>query len=359
MARPSAEYEDYAKGLRALMEGDTLMGPKGRVVVLWGPSDYLIHKGLQALRDRVRKAGRVSVTSVDATELTVGGVGSMTQQRSLFEPSALYVVRRCEKAGQSFGKLLAKCEAPRSDKTRFMFGLCRDEMYKELGKVFDAWGAVMVPCFEPRAGALAGFVAALARRFQLSLRVDAVPLMLEAVGSDLFKLENEICRLALLFADNGGQEVGAAEITPHLGMLRSDTAFEIDNMLLRRRWSDAESLLYGILAREGDDEAIKILGLLSRHCRMSLGTAEMMAARASERDIASTLGLWGGAAKMYMRYATSGDPARFERALDRCRQADARFKSSRADAYLVMAEIIDELAGERSESIRDNRGGVS
>jgi DNA polymerase III delta subunit len=346
----TGSYTDYARGLKSLLEGEDLLGPRGRVVVFQGPSDYLIHRGIIAVRERLRKLRKINVTSIDARELDAKKINLLTRQRALFEPTTLYVVRRCEeaRAGAMLGKILAGIEAPKSDKTHWVFGVCRDEMYKDLGKVFSSWKATVIPCVEPARGEIVGFLAALARRHQLPLRLDAVEVLLEAVGTDLFRMENELARLSLVYAERASSEgeITAAEIAPHLGLMRADTAYEIEGMMVRGRWADAEAQLYGLIQREGDSELIPVLHLLARHCRNGLRVAGMKAQRTPERDMERALGMPTSIARLFVAYAGRGDPARFERALERCREVDVLLKSSPMDRSLMLSGVLEALREE-------------
>jgi DNA polymerase-3 subunit delta len=336
--RPS--YRDHAPALKALVPGGKLAAD-AKVIFLCGPSEYLLNFSIERLRKAATKSGMTAQT-LEAASLNEANLSALTSQASLFEPSALYVLRRVEQA-KSLGKVLK--QIPKADALANHLLLVNqgEGPLAPLRAELDRLGARWVPCFEPWANELPEAVQAIADAHGLKLQADAVQLLIDANGLDLVKHRNEIAKLAFLIPE-ATTPLTAAMIAPHLGMLREDDAFQLDRLLLQKQGAKAQALASGLLAR--GEKGLGLVSILAGHCRNSLKIGAALADGKSFDQLAGLVRLPPFIIKNYAQsLGRSMDPRPYTKALQLCQEADRLMKSSPVREELILSQIIETLAG--------------
>jgi DNA polymerase III delta subunit len=341
-------YQDYVAAMAGLADA-VKRGALPPVLFIHGASDFLIAKTVKVVREHWQ--GRGDLQTLDAVELDESKLAALMGQSSLFDPASLFVIRRLEQA-KSAGKWLKSARPAQGGGVNHLCfvqegGTLPAGVKAELTRL----EAYELPCVEPWPNELTPLIGAMARRAGLPLQQDAVQLLLEAVGADLTKLENEITRLALIFAAPPAAEpqaippFAAAALAPMLGMLREDFVFELDNLLLQRQYAKAQALLTGLLQR--GESALALLGILARHCRLAIRVheAQRRAGRPlNPRDVAADLRLPFGVARSYTQYVAKAKPRTFAAALTLCQETDQQLKSSGIAEELLLGRAIEALA---------------
>jgi DNA polymerase III delta subunit len=362
MARPSAPknppakkgtYQDYVSAMTTLVQ-EMKAGHLPSTILVQGTSEFLIGRTLKVLRDywsgQEGSPPKGDWQTIEALEVDENKLAGMSQQSSLFDPASFFLIRRLEQAKSAARWLkTAPIIKPNSGTNHLCFVYegtalpvaIRSEMTRL--KVFE------IPCTDPWPSELAPLVGALARKAGLSLQPDAVSLLIEAVGSDLSKLDNEISRLVLIFANSPQASHDSSSIAPYLDMLREDFVFELDNLLLQRRYAKAHALLTALLLR--GESALALLGILSRHCRTAIRVHEVQnfgargaGASRNPRNLAMDLRLPFTVVKSYTQYVAKTKLATFTSALAVCQEVDQKLKSSGSCEELLLGQVIEALA---------------
>jgi DNA polymerase III delta subunit len=328
-------FQDHVKALDKL--------PAAGVACIYGPSEFLAGRAIAQLRLRAERRG-AAYTSLEAGSLDELAVVSMGEQGSLFEPSTLYIVRRCEQAKALPRVLKSLSKAPSGDAGNLIAFVYKGEspaapLKTELSRL----GAQLVPCFDPWPNEMAPIVQQIALERGLKLAREATALLLDSVGADLVKLDNELAKAALVHGQDGAEvNVTAAMLAPQLGVIREDDAYKLDRLLLQGAWGRAHALANDLMER--GERATALVGVLANHCRNALRVTDALKRGVRPADVTSSLRMPAFVAKAYVQSLAGADPARYARALAACGDADARLKSSRVDEGLLVASIIDALA---------------
>ena len=314
------------------------------VILAWGESDYLLSRSADFIRDQWCSQFQAVATSVEASEMNLDRFREMTLQTSLFDPESLYVIRRAERRADLV-KLLATIPKHGKVAGRFLLLYNKAKIPIDLKREIERIDGCEVPCVEPGSGEINRFVSALARKNHIDLSHEAVCMLIECFGADLARLDNEVRKLSLLFP-NRAEPISAVEVAPHVGLIREDEIFAIDNMLLQRDWSKAQLFMAELLNR--GETPIAMLGLLARHCRNAIHVDEASNARGATdtASLASRLRLPFSVVRSYTSYVASTNSRNFRDALAACAKADIQLKSSRASDGVILSQILSTIAGQ-------------
>jgi|GEM_PF-1476868 len=331
------------------------------LMVVSGDSDFFIGKALHALRDvwkrRSHKADgplddscAAVINSMDATELAKDGLLDLVLSQSLFEDTQLVIVRRADKRSD-FGKLLGMLPQSRDWSNRLVVAFEKPaltaEFQRQLTRLDGQWIQVAQPLTQAD---FIQFIQTAAQRARLQLTAEAQQLILNCCGRDAIVIENEINRLAMLFPPPGdgrdGQggkmtDLGTAEISGVLGVLREDEVFRLDELLVNRRHAEAEILLHALLER--GESVLAVTGVLARHCRNALAVQDEIARRGAVDmpGMAARLRIPQAVIRTFVRYVPSVPRATFERALAACARADVELKTSGLPDGLALSRIVE------------------
>lgn len=331
------------------------------LMVVSGDSEFFIGKAVHALRDvwkrRTHKADgplddscAAVINSMEATELAKDGLLDLVLSQSLFEDTQLVIVRRADKRSD-FGKLLGMLPQSRDWSNRLVVAFEKPaltaEFQRQLTRLDGQWIQVAQPLTQAD---FIQFIQTAAQRARLQLTVEAQQLILNCCGRDAIVIENEINRLAMLFPPPGdardGQggkmtDLGTAEISGVLGVLREDEVFRLDELLVNRRHAEAEILLHALLER--GESVLAVTGVLARHCRNALAVQDEIARRGAVDmpGMAARLRIPQAVVRTFVRYVPSVPRATFEQALAACARADVELKTSGLPDGLALSRIVE------------------
>ena len=350
--RTGPTYRDFVAALGRFASGSEnrdIGSVFPRVVLAWGESDYLLGRTADFIREQWHGLTGVGATSVEAGDLNAERFREAALQTSLFDSDSLYVVRRAEKRAD-LPKLLSLIPAfANKEKVphqslggHFLLLYNKAKVPVDLRREVSRINGVEIPCVEPGPGEINRFLSALARKYHIDLNADAIALMLECFGRDLVRLDNEIRILSLLFP-NRAEPLTVADIAPHVGLIREDEIFALDNLLVGRQWSRAQLFLTELLNR--GESPIAVLGILARHCRNALhiGEAGNVRGGSDAGALASRLRLPFSVVRSYTSYVGSMKASTFRQALAACSEADIKLKSARISDGMVLNRILETL----------------
>lgn len=331
-------YRDFAHSLNKVLDAirsNRVLAP----IIVYGPSAYLIYKTCNSIRDAWDQArnDQAEYQSFEADDLGEELCNNLVDQQSLFQLPSLYLIKRCEKKITSLlsGPLRLVGE---ENQNQWVFAFSPSErLPPKVGEQLQKMKSEFVYCVDPSVAELARFVLSLAKRFGVNLSQDAAQLIIVVCGNDLFQIDNELSKIALIHC---GKEsvVTAQDLAPFLNVLREDHAFELTNLILKRQGASAQLLLESLLAR--GESGLAILGILSRHCRNAISISELVSRRSSLRDIAAILRLPHSVVTLYNDYIRHQSHESFAKILLECARADGRLKTSKISDEILLSSLI-------------------
>ncbi len=339
MAQPT-NYKNYISKLnQLLLNNDELKN--SRVVIFYGLSNYLIQKSSSALIERWVKVLNCSpeeIISLEAQDLNNHMIHEIWDQSSCFSSESIYSIKRGEKRKdwkliQSFLHL--------SPVNRVCITLEQSKIPNQLQQLSENNFAFTILCEEPAPWELPHFVLALSKKYQLKVSSDTVAKILDCVGHDLCKIENEIIKLSTIFYQHK-KELTWDELAPFLGYIRDEHAFVLDQYLRDGHWSHAYLLMMDLMEKGESPQAI--LGVLARHLRNSISILDLkQKEKLDDYAVAKKLHLPVKVVSSYAAYVTKYSMRDFVGGLKKCFVADYTMKSRSLDQTVILSDVMDSL----------------
>ncbi|MFW7378115.1 MAG: DNA polymerase III subunit delta [Oligoflexus sp.] len=319
-------YAQWVQALKKLRSQDQL--PLGSVA--YGSSAHLLLKTQEKLKHLAAKQG-LQVETYQAAGLSEAMFLELIEQDSLFAEKKLVILEQF----QSNAKLLAHCEAVfarLSPTTKLVLVMNQDRLAARLQKLLPA-DFTIIPCFPPNYRELTTFIKDLAKFYQLHIDSESCQLLASSLGQDLFKIENEIKNLALLFPKSREKMPAAQEVSQALGSLREDHGFRLEEFILAKQAGKALNLLDDLLKR--GESPLAILGILANHCRKAVEIFSPDQQQANHIPVFIQ--------QKFTKSLRPGDRPRYLKALRLCHEADIILKTSRVSDQLPLSDIIMTL----------------
>ena len=302
----TSTYSQYVASLRPLLMAKS-HHELPKLIVVTGSSTYLQQRTCQAFISVWNKFQLGEAQSIEASDLNQTDFQALWSQVSLFEPQSLYLIRRVNQC-RSMASWLVGIKTLDSIKSNIVLE-CSDKLSAELSKQMTRLGGIIIQCTEPTStGEFEKVAESFCKLRNLNLDPAAIKLIVDSMGHDLSKIENQIDVLSLQFA-GVDRTLTRADVAPSIGSLREDDVFELFELLRRNKISAAHLLSEQFLER--GESAIALTGIFSRFGREQI-----------ER----------------------GNLKKGITALRACAQADRRLKSSRIDEAMVISSIIESFS---------------
>lgn len=331
-------YKSYRQALSTALDPSSLQ--RWRLIILAGDNDYLLSSTRVMLKDGWEKAGW-KVDRIDGPKLSLERFYNAVSTRSLFDPQSVNLVIDAQQAPELLASLETLKDA-KDIKNPLVILWKGKELAAKIAKETQRLTALQIPCHDPAPWELKDFVVDLSKRHGLSFSSDAVELVLEAIGGDLSRIENEMRRLALTLKSSSGP-THAAALRPHLGFLREDHIFKLDQWLCAGATSKALLLLKDLLDR--GEKPLGLLAILAMHCRKAIQIQSGLKNGNSQQELARTLRLPPSVIQTYVPYVQKKSAQHFQKALQLCHEADRRLKSRGEGEELWLGQILFALRG--------------
>jgi DNA polymerase III delta subunit len=307
------------------------------LTVAWGNSDYFINKASLAFRKNFSAQESVYYGSFDAVQLSTVEFMNLTRSSGIFDPTAAYCIRRVHEV-KEFWKNLAEITNITAVQNHLFLCVEGSKLPVKFQEHCQRLACSMVPCFELSGSDLQSYLTLLCRKFSLITSAAGQRFLLECIGDDLYRLENEVQKLSLIFADSK-EEIGPNELAHYLGILREDHAFKLTNLLMNGRPTDAMVLVTDLISR--GESSLAILGIFARHLRIAIKVAISRQVDSRDYEIARKLQLPAFIIKSYNQYAKKVNVRNLAHALVLCQRADVILKTSRcSDEDVLIGSII-------------------
>jgi DNA polymerase III delta subunit len=331
-------YKTYRHGLPTVLKEDFFQ--KHKLLVLRGEADFLVTETARSLR-LIYEAKNWAIERWEGPQVNAEKFLQATAAASLFDPETLTFINQAQGKNDLAAHLATVKQAKDIQNPVCLLWRGGDPPAK-FQKELDRLQAFVLACDEPAPWEFRDFVVDRAQHYQMKIAGDAADLLLEAVGSDLFKLDNELNRVSLTLGVAGQVAIVTAEaIRPLLGFLREDHIFKLDQFLCQEAYGRALLLLKDLLDR--GEKALGLLAILAMHCRKALQIQAGVRQGLNPAEMARTLRLPPSVIQSYMGYVQRRPPQGFAKALRLCHEADRRLKSRGEGEEIWLNQIVWEL----------------
>ncbi|MDE3270333.1 MAG: hypothetical protein OYH77_08660, partial [Pseudomonadota bacterium] len=279
--------------------------------IIYGASEYLRRRAIEAYLKQHQDYAIVKLTTVEDFDF-------LCHQSDLFAPKTLNLISTNDEM-LPLWQYLAK----HGTSNALLFNYQRESLSKKLLKLCKEAAAVITHCPEPSAYAYRRLLATMCQEQGLDLDAKGQQTLLRTCGNNLDFLHNETSKLALIF---GNQRISHDDIAPHLGILREDTAFLLSDLLLQRKYDQAQIALEKFLRR--GDATVQLLGLIAYCLRKQLSSN-------NHPPYANRTPNHAG--------QSPTSPAHTLQLLKACQQADANLKTAATPAQLAMFDVIEAM----------------
>jgi DNA polymerase III subunit delta len=270
-------------------------------------------------------AGRDRVVWADDDAATVQGALDDLVAPSLFGGPGVLVVRRAEGLTGSLDDALLALLPQTGDRARLILvARALDQRRRVHAACVKAGGALGFPRLGD-ARAAGAWVGRLARDRGRTIAPAAIEALVERVGVDLARLDDEVEKLALQVG--AGQAIEPRHVHELVAATRTQAIAELADRLAQRDAAGAVRALRGLLA--AGEPALRIVAFLAANLRQALHVTELRAAGLRDEEVAARLGMspW-----LVGRRTGRGSPADLARALAALAELDLALKSSRPEA---------------------------
>ena len=187
--------------------------------------------------------------------------------------------------------------------------------------------------------AVPNWIQSRARSLGLTLTRDAVRLLADFVGNDLWTLAGELEKLSVYAS---GRAVGEEEVRALVTAVRETSVFPLVDAIVEGRPAVAVRLLRQVLCQESS--VPYILAMIQRQLRHLALAGEMMNAGASSRRIGEVLRLPDFALDRLLGQAPRYPPQRLRTAFRRLLEADLQIKRGIYHDELALELLVHDLA---------------
>lgn len=329
-------FKSYRQAMSTALDAQALT--RWKIILIRGDSDFLLTQTRQQLR-KTWEASGWQVERIEGTQLNAEIFLQAIAARSLFTSQSLTLVNDAHLASELLIHLQS-IKTPKELQHPIAFVWKGKDLGAKILKELERLGHLLIPCDEPAPWEIKDFVQERNKHYQLGLSYDAMELVIEALGHDLFKIDNELNRLSLALSDHSGPK-NAQSIEALLGYLREDHVFKLDQLLCSGAYGRAFLLLKDLLQR--GEHALALLAIIAMHCRKALMVQAGLKNGLTQGDLARQLRLPPNVVTSYIAYAQKRKPSTFQKALNLCHEADLRLKSRGLGDELWLSQIFFEL----------------
>ena len=306
-------------------------------IVLHGLNDYLVYDSFKNLLS-LNKHHNIDCSILDAREVTEVDFASLWEQQTLFAPKTFYGFQSCEKAPRIL-EFLTKFLLQHGTPHTFCFSFGNKTIPTKVKNSLDKHNGFTIPCSEPYQSELLDYIKQQSIKSQLPLDMDACRLIAESQGNDFFKINNEIqkLKLALASSEHRSSIIKRNDIAHLIHSQRLDSLFEIENLLLQRRYS--LGLQHVLKLLKSGEPLLTIISVIANHCRKTL-KIKSLPISSTPQDIANNTNIPIWMVGKYQAYARQTPQQTLRQVLELCHVADVNFKSTRISPDILASDAI-------------------
>ncbi|WP_066297779.1 DNA polymerase III subunit delta [Bacillus sp. FJAT-29937] len=268
------------------------------VYVLYGLEAYLLEQKKNEIISKTLPPEEIefAVSVHDARETSIQEAIDDCQTLSLLGGKRVVIVKDCyflttekskEKVEHDLDGLYSYLESPNED-TTFILIIPYEKMdgrkkvVKNIKKLANVYEAKSI-----KGSQLFDWIYNRSRKENISMSTDAINLLINYIGSNLFQLEQEIVKMSLYIGK--GNELAVEDVEMLVSRTLEQDIFKLINSIMNKQINQAFELLDDML-KQGED-SIKIINLIARQFRIIFQLKELQKQGASNGEMASKLKL--------------------------------------------------------------------
>ncbi|MBI5328174.1 MAG: DNA polymerase III subunit delta [Deltaproteobacteria bacterium] len=318
---------------------------KGRdilpVYCIYGDS-YLMEETVNAIKARMLSSAfkDMNYHSFDAKEADADDIISIAQTFPVMSQKRLVIVNRIEALSKSQQEALLSYVQDPAKHTCLILIASAGKIDKRLSFFSGLDKAHYLFHFKPPSDAeLPSWIKQEAQRLGKRITHDAIGIFLEATGSELMDIKQEIAKLVLFVGEREGIERKDVETSVANG--RVDTVFDLADSIGRKNLREGMINLNKLI--EQGEEPVKILGMIARQFRMIWRVKAMKKNGAAVNSIASALGTFPTYIHGYLKQGKDFSNEGLRTVFQLLHHADIALKSGRQSPHMVMERLVMEL----------------
>ncbi|RLB86986.1 MAG: DNA polymerase III subunit delta [Deltaproteobacteria bacterium] len=184
----------------------------------------------------------------------------------------------------------------------------------------------------------------MAKDMELNISPQACAYLHQIVGNSLMELHAELEKLSIRYGDSA---VGIAEVREMASKTRAHSIFELVESVTEKDCPGALRVLHELLAQEGKDSVLAVVGMLNRQLRL-LWQVKSMKGEGKEANIPEALGIPPFIARKLINQADEWTRDELRKFLESLYMADSALKSgSRGD--ITLDYLIVSLCREKAQ----------
>ncbi|MBC61267.1 MAG: hypothetical protein CMP11_02325 [Zetaproteobacteria bacterium] len=328
----SASVEKVKKKLVSLEEA--------KIVVISGEEDYLKYTCKKDLQDFCSHQGHTNYFVEESNQSSCDWE-QLFSQKSLFEKSAVYFIKRLDSSNRLLSHLRQVKNLKHMQNT-FIFHWNDNKIQATYKKELDRLGVDFIACPKLNTSEVRDLIRKHSKDLGLNLSNEAVGVWLDYFSNSLFELHNEMETLSLSLQNTTKRQVMGDDVLEHIGNIRQDHAFKLQDLLLQSRFSEVYLLISSLLQRQTN--SLAILGVLSRFCRASYWLKHFEKSQSCQNQICRELKIPSFVFKRYSIFIRQYSLTQLKFAYRSCGKADQVLKTKygACDA-LVLSEIVEKF----------------
>ncbi len=333
-------YQEFKQSLRGCV--DLLKKAEApNLIVCSGSCEFFIEKAQATIIRTLTATSKQladNIQSFEASEMTDETFKEAVFNSDLFSNKALVVIKRAE-LRNGFSQLLTSTLKNPVDNF-LIISLGKSRSSAALKKALSKVKHFEIKCDEPARSESRIIINDLCKKARLNLSNDALNFIEQIVGGDLFKIENELEKLKLVFHEET-RSLSKSDIAPLIPPLKDDLAFELGNYLITENFPRAMSFSSELIER--GESPIALIGLLASHCRKCLKISEALKETTNPKLLSQMTGLQFFIVKRYTSYVRKTPPHVFKRGLEHCQRLEGLAKSSKTNPHLLVQGLVGEF----------------
>ncbi|MCX5895336.1 MAG: DNA polymerase III subunit delta [Proteobacteria bacterium] len=318
----------------------------------YGENVYLVEETITVLQARLlgAAASEFDCSSFDAEIHDPSEVLNAAQTMPLQVPKRLVVVKRADAFTAAQWEQFHRYITKPSTRCCLIFAAAKLSLKGKLLSLFQEHGVTVL--FEnPRQETIATVIKAVLAGYGKKVTADALPAIVEMIGTDSQAIHRELEKLALYCADKMMIEKEDAEAV--LSGVEQQTVFQLVDAIGHGQTETSLKLLNALIGTGMDP--LPILGMIARQLRLLAFTREAVQRGDTVFQIAPAINefnrkLSKGKGTIpqrqienFMRQAKRWPLERIGRALEEISLADLRLKSSRIEKQIILEQLIFQL----------------
>ena len=341
MTRRSGQYHQHLNSLNSVLK--VLANKKPVITLVYGDSAKLLETGITAIKKALSNHDN-SIQTTEATALKPQEFSLLLQSPPLFAQTQAHILRRLESKKDVEGFLDKIGLSSKLHASLFLLYKANKKPTKVIKKI-ESVGGQLIPCFRISQAELHDYIRHSSLQHKLPMTNDAIKLIIQAIGNDLDKIENEMKRLSLIFPQEKSApnfSLTPKELTEHLELLKEEHAYAIERYILENKIGKAQALIYQLINR--GSSPIAILGIITSFCRKAIKISSLKHSEVAVQNLAQMTGIHVWFVNDYRRFLSQYPKTNFFDLLCFCQQTDIKLKSTKMTMhYLLLWQILEKI----------------